>query len=311
MIAFLKPREAPMSHVPVMAGEVMDLIGASPGQLLVDLTVGAGGHAQAFLDATGPTGRVIGCDRDPEALALAELRLASFGSRVEFLHGDSSRCLDELAQRGVRPDAILLDLGVSSMQLDEVERGFSLREDGPLDMRMDPGEPITAADLVNESSSDELVRVLRELGEEPRADRLARAIVERRRRRPFRTTGDLRELVELTLRRSGGRIHPATRLFQALRMEVNRELPLLEQSLPRALERLVPGGHLAVLAFHSGEDRVVKRVFRAEAEAGRAELITPKPRTPGRDELRVNRRSRSARLRVLRRVLPGETESAA
>jgi 16S rRNA (cytosine1402-N4)-methyltransferase len=292
--------EAPMSHVPVMAGEVLQLIGASTGRVLVDLTVGAGGHSAAYLEATTPEGRVHACDRDPEALALAEVNLARYSGRVTFLHGDSVSCIHQLARQGVRPDALLMDLGVSSMQLDEPERGFTFREDALLDMRMDPTSGPTASDLVNSISLQDLELALRDLGGEPRARRIAQAIVERRGRRPFRTTGDLRELVEQTLRRRGGRIHPATHTFQAIRMLVNKERELLTASLPLATQLVKPGGFVACLSFHSGEDRIVKVAFKEMAASGRGELVTRKPLSASMTEQRNNRRSRSARLRVLK-----------
>lgn len=292
---------ATMSHVPVMAVEVLQLLAASPGHRLVDLTVGAGGHAGAFLRATAPTGTVLGCDRDPHALALAEVNLAEFGPRVEFRRGDSVSVLQGLLREGVQADAVLMDLGVSSMQLDEIDRGFTFREDTRLDMRMDPDQPVTAADLVNSATEAELARVLREYGDEPRAERIAAALVERRRSRPFRTTGDLRTLIETVLKRRGGKVHPATRSFQALRIATNRELELARASLPLALQLLRPGGRLAVISFHSGEDRLVKQAFAELVAAGQASEVTGKPVEPGRDEVRKNRRSRSARLRVLQR----------
>ncbi len=291
-----------MSHIPVMAGEVLQLIGASSGRVLVDLTVGAGGHAAAFLEATIPEGRVHACDRDTEALALAEINLARYSERVNYLHGDSEWCLRELARRGVRPDSILMDLGVSSMQLDEAERGFTLRQDAYLDMRMDQTTGQTAADFVNTLREEDLEQALRELGGEPRARRIARAITDRRRARPFRTTGDLREVVEQALRRRGGKIHPATRTFQAIRMLVNDERALLERTLPLALQLVKPGGTIACISFHSGEDRFVKAFFRGAAAADMGELVTRKAVSATMAEQRKNRRSRSARLRVLRRA---------
>jgi 16S rRNA (cytosine1402-N4)-methyltransferase len=200
----------------------------------------------------------------------------------------------------VRPDALLMDLGVSSMQLDEPERGFTFREDALLDMRMDPTSGPTASDLVNSISLQDLELALRDLGGEPRARRIAQAIVERRGRRPFRTTGDLRELVEQTLRRRGGRIHPATHTFQAIRMLVNKERELLTASLPLATQLVKPGGFVACLSFHSGEDRIVKVAFKEMAASGRGELVTRKPLSASMTEQRNNRRSRSARLRVLK-----------
>jgi 16S rRNA (cytosine1402-N4)-methyltransferase len=290
-----------MSHVSVMAAEFIRLIDARPGQLLVDLTVGAGGHTRAFLDAAAPTGRVIAADRDAEALELAEVKLADVASRVTFQHGDSVSVLADLSRRAVAPDVILMDLGVSSMQLDDSDRGFSLREDGPLDMRMDSSQKTTAADIVNGTRADELERMLREDADEHRARSIVAAIVERRGRRPFRSTGDLRGVIEEALHSRGGRIHPATRTFQALRMATNAELPLLRDSIPAALRCLAQAGCLAMLAFHSGEDRIVKQALRAAAADGLGEILTPKPIVAGREETRVNRRSRSARLRVFRK----------
>ena len=292
--------EAPGRHLPVMAGEVLTLLGAAPGMLLVDLTVGGGGHAEAFLRATAPTGTVIGCDRDSSALDVARARLADDAERVRLLHGDSVSVLARLHAEGVRAHAVLLDLGLSSMQLDDAERGFSLREDGPLDMRMDKSTGATAAEFLNTASEDAIVRALAEGGDEPQAERIARAIVARRAERPLHTTGDLRTLVEAALGRRYGRVHPATRCFQGVRGVVNRELELLEQALPMALDLLRPAGRLGVISFHSGEDRIVKRVF-AEAASGGHALVTRKPCVPDRAEAARNRRSRSARLRVVRR----------
>jgi 16S rRNA (cytosine1402-N4)-methyltransferase len=292
--------EAPGRHSPVMAVEVPVWLGAAPGHTVVDLTVGGGGHAAAMLRATAPTGTVVACDRDASALALARRTLAEFGARVRYEHGASTDCLARLAAEGLRADAILMDLGVSSMQLDEPGRGFSLRDDGPLDMRMDRSQQQTAADYLNTAAPEALEHALREWGGEPAAARVVRALVQRREQRPFRSTGDLRTAVESALGRRGGRIHPATRVFQGLRMAVNRELELLEQALPLARALLAPGGRLAVLSFHSGEDRIVKQAFRAAEREG-DELLTRKAEVPGREETRSNPRSRSAKLRVLRR----------
>jgi len=285
-------------HVPVMAGEVLELVVFRTPCVLVDLTVGAGGHASEFLAASAPTGQVFASDRDERALSIAEAHLAEHGERVRFLHADSVRALEAYAAQGVRPDAILLDLGVSSMQLDDEERGFSLREDAPLDMRMDRTQKRTAADVINKSSTGKLERILREYGDESRSRKLAEAFVARRRERPFRTTGDLRRVIEDVLGHKGGRIHSATRTFQALRLEVNRERELLQQALPLALDVLAPGGRLVVIAFESGDDRVVKQGFKDAAEAGRGQVLTRRPLRPGRQEVGRNRRARSARLRA-------------
>jgi 16S rRNA (cytosine1402-N4)-methyltransferase len=281
-----------------MAGSVVSLLAPAPDRVLLDLTVGAGGHAEAFLLASAPTGSVVGVDRDQAALELARGRLAAHGPRVRLLQADFASALRRLAGEGLRPDAILMDLGVSSMQLDDPARGFSLREDALLDMRMDPRTGDTAANVLNRASEAALVRILREYGDEPAAERLARAFVARRRERPFRTTGDLRELVEAGLGRRGGKVHPATRTFQALRIAVNGELDQLRDALPLALGLLAPGGRLAVLSFHSGEDRLVKEFFARAAREGHR-LLTPRPEVAGREEQRSNRRSRSARLRAL------------
>lgn len=301
MIVATPETESAMNHVPVMAGEVMDLVEVASCGSLLDLTVGAGGHVLAFMARSAPTAKVIACDRDAVALDLARAALRDHADRVRFLHGDSETCCRALLEEGATVQAALLDLGVSSMQLDDEDRGFSLRVDAPLDMRMDKGEERTAGDIVNGSSAEELERILREWGDEPRARRVAEAIVARRRRRPIRTTGDLRVVVEEALGRRGGRIHPATRVFQGLRMAVNREEALLRATLPLAHQLLGPGGRLAVIAFHSGEDRVVKEFMRERERAG-DRLLTKRPVTPDAAERRGNRRSRSARLRVLARA---------
>ncbi|HTE06099.1 MAG TPA: 16S rRNA (cytosine(1402)-N(4))-methyltransferase RsmH [Planctomycetota bacterium] len=294
--------EAPWSHTPVMAGEVMALLGAAPGHFLADLTVGAGGHAAAFLRATAPTGTVCACDRDRRALDLARARLEEEGlaSRARFVQGTFTECLAQLAAGERRPDAVLIDLGVSSMQLDDPGRGFSLRSDGPLDMRMDETRGETASHFLQHARQSELEQAFGELGGEPSAQKIARALVERRTQRPFRSTGDLRSFLETVLGRRGGKIHPATRTFQGLRMAVNRELPQLTEALPAALAALAEGGRLAVISFHSGEDRLVKAFMQSAAARGH-ELLTRKAVQPSREESRSNRRSRSARLRVLRK----------
>ncbi len=288
-------------HIPVMAGEVLELVVPRASCVLVDLTVGAGGHAGEFLAASAPTGQVLASDRDARALSIAEERLAEFGDRVRFLQADSVIALKTWRDAGHRPDAVLLDLGVSSMQLDDEQRGFSLREDAVLDMRMDRDQPKTAADVINKSSTGKLERILREYGDEPRSRKLAEAFVARRRERPFRTTGDLRRVVEDVLGHKGGRIHSATRTFQALRIETNRERELLQKALPMAIDLLAPGGRLVVIAFESGDDRIVKQAFLDAAEAGAGEVLTRRPLRPGRDEVGRNRRSRSARLRAFAR----------
>ncbi len=292
-------------HLPVMRAEVVAALRPADGEVLVDCTFGGGGHTRALLEAARC--RVIALDRDPSALANAEAIRAEVGDRLEVHHAPFS-ALGSVLDAAGRPlvDGILADLGVSSHQLDTPDRGFSFRAKGPLDMRMDPTAGRSAADLVNEADEHELVRILREYGEEQKAGRVARAIVAGR---PWSDTLALAEAVARVVG-PGGRIHPATRTFQALRIAVNGELAELESLLPTALERLRPGGRLAILTFHSLEDRIVKRFFDASAGKGR-------PRDPygnpiGPVHLRVhpdlapsdeeNPRARSARLRSATRL---------
>ena len=268
---------------------------------VIDGTVGMGGHAEAVLTMTPPTVRLLGLDADPEALARAQGRLARFGERVALEHANF-RDLGSVAQRhGIaRAQAVLLDLGISSYQLDASGRGFSFQGDEPLDMRLDPTTGRTAASLLNQLPEPELSRLIAEHGDEPHARRVARSIV---RRRPLRTTRDLVAAVQSAVPRRAWprRLHVATRTFQAIRMAVNEEAEALRQALPDAAALLSPRARLVVISFHSGEDRIVKQTFRSLASAGFAEL-EPSPFMPGDDEVRVNPRARSAKLRVLERV---------
>jgi 16S rRNA (cytosine1402-N4)-methyltransferase len=304
-------------HKPVMVAEVLAALRPKPGGRYVDGTIGGGGHAVAILQASTPSGWLFGCDRDGAALEAAAARLAVFGHRFELKRGNFSELADWLEPE--RCDGVLLDLGVSSPQLDWDERGFSFQRSGPLDMRMDTRQPLTAARLVNEASVDELIRIFRDLGEEPEARRLARVIEDERRLRRFETTRQLAELIEKVSRRRGKRLHPATRVFQALRMAVNDELGALHCGLEAALKILKPCGRLAVITFHSGEDRMVKRFGREHSrdyvlpgEADVPELRQPaaaklkwaprKAIRPGDDELSANPRARSAQLRVFEKI---------
>lgn len=268
---------------------------------VIDGTVGMGGHAEAMLAATGDDVRLLGLDADPEAVARAGARLARFGARVRLVHASFRQLAGTAAAHDVtEARSVLLDLGVSSYQLDESTRGFSFSRDEPLDMRLDPTAGPTAADLLNRLPEPELARILFELGDERHARRIARAIV---RRRPLATTGDLVAAVRRGVPRAAWPrgIHVATRTFQALRMAVNDEPGALESSLRDAPGLLAAGGRLGVISFHSGEDRMVKQAFRALGSAGYAEL-EPSPLTPGADEVRANPRARSAKLRVLERL---------
>ncbi len=313
-------------HLPVMAEEVLQALDLPPGGTAVDATLGLGGHAARLLQAVGPEGSLIGLDRDPEALARADARLRecsrSWGweaAPITLVHANF-RALDDLLDRlDARPHAILFDLGVSSLQLDAAERGFSFRGDGPLDMRMDPtlGEP--AAHLLNTLAEAELARILWEFGEERHSRRIARRIVDRRLAAPLARTRELAEICVLSYPPEArrGRIHPATRSFQALRIAVNEELSAIEPALLAGIRRLETGGRIAVLSYHSLEDRLVKQTFlfasgrcRCAPElpgcvcgaCPQVRLLTSKPLEPGEAEISRNPRSRSARLRVAQKL---------
>jgi 16S rRNA (cytosine1402-N4)-methyltransferase len=271
------------------------------GGWVIDGTVGMGGHAAALLEHTSADVRLLGLDLDPEALARARARLAAFGERVALVRG-SFRALPALAREHgiVTAQSVLLDLGVSSQQIEESGRGFSFQLDEPLDMRLEPGRGRTAAELLNSAPEAEIARIIFELGEDPHARRIARAIA---RRRPLATTADLVAAVRSAVPRAAWpkRLHVATRTFLAVRMAVNDEPGALRQALPGAAEMLAAGGRIGVISFHSGEDRIVKQTFRSLASARFAEL-EPSPLTPGDDEVRANPRARSAKLRVLERL---------
>ena len=301
-------------HRPVLAKETIELLAPRPGSLILDGTCGGGGHTEAIL-LTGAN--VLALDQDPDALAFAAARLTNFGDRVTLRRAnfrEAGRVLDELgiAQIG----GALLDLGVSSRQLENADRGFSLVRNGPLDMRMDPRRELTAAEVVNSYAEEELMNIFREFGEEPAARRIASQIVKLRKETPFRETLSLAKAIEKIVGRHGRR-HPATQVFQALRMEVNDELRALEEGLVALTNRLETSSRIAVITFHSLEDRIVKNFFRNRSREwlDRPEwpeprpnpdfslrLITPKPVEPDAVEQRANPRSRSARLRVAERI---------
>ncbi len=309
------------AHQPVLLRQVLESLACRPGGVWVDGTIGPGGHAEAILLATAPDGLLVGCDRDGAAIERARLRLAPFGRRVRLERMDHRGLPDRLDAIGCGAvDGVLLDLGVSSAQLDDAERGFSFRLEGPLDMRMDRTQETTAADLVNRLGEPELAEILRRHGEEPRARRIARAVARERSREPIRTTTRLAEIVARACGPARGRrIHPATRTFQALRIAVNGEIDGLGDLIESMAARLRGGGRLAVISFHSLEDRIVKRTYRALSgrcvcprdlpvcACGRPGLVRPLHRRaarPGPEEVRDNPRSRSARLRAAER-LPG------
>jgi 16S rRNA (cytosine1402-N4)-methyltransferase len=290
-------------HAPVLVSETLALLDPARGGLFVDCTVGLGGHSRALLE--GGASRVLGLDRDQEALALAAEALAPFGDRVELVHADY-RDLDRVLDgRGIeRIAGALADLGVSSMQLGTEGRGFSFQRDEPLDMRMDRSRPPTAADLLAGLDEEELANVIFEYGEERYSRRIARAIVQARAAAPVATTGQLARIVRRAIPvRGHQRIDPATRTFQALRIRVNRELDGLDNFLASAARRLMAGGRLAVIAFHSLEDRIVKHTFRALAQAEKAIRIwTKRPIEAADDEVATNPRARSAKLRAIERL---------
>ena len=304
-------------HEPVLLEEVLSALRPASGGLYVDGTVGGGGHSEAILEACSPEGRLVAFDRDDWALNAAASRLARFGDRMELHHEAFAGLAKRLAKR--RCDGVLLDLGVSSPQLDEAERGFSFQADGPLDMRMDRRQSVTAAQLVNELESEKLAEIFWKLGGERKSRRIARAIVEQRSMQRLDTTKQLAEAGERACPRRGARTHPATGVFQALRMAVNDELGQVEAGLEAGWSVLKPGGRLAVITFHSGEDRVVKQFGRrlAKPYTVRGEVDLPELREPreplakelsrkaikpSQEELDRNPRSRSAQLRVLEKI---------
>jgi 16S rRNA (cytosine1402-N4)-methyltransferase len=302
-------------HVPVLADEVLAALAPQPGETVIDGTFGAGGHATLLAARLRGEGKVIAIDRDPTVAPYFERFRRGTAAKVRLLHGEFSSVLAQLAGNGVRADAILLDLGVSSMQLDRPERGFSYAADAPLDMRMDPSAELSAREVVNETDERELAEIFRRFSEERYARQIARAIVQRRRKQPFERTGDLVETIKHAIPAPArfGEGHPAKRAFQALRIEVNDELGSLERALPAALEILRPHGRLAVISFHSLEDRIVKRFLRSQEHGctcppdfplcacGAEPAMRAIPRRamrPSAAEIARNPRAASARLRV-------------
>lgn len=318
MLPNVLPRSA-ADHVPVLAQEVRELLAVRPGETVVDATFGAGGHARLLAEDLGGQGKLVAIDRDPTAKSYFDRFKAGAAVDVRFLRGDFSLVLTQLAANDVRADAILLDVGVSSMQIDRPERGFSYATDAPLDMRMDPTSEPTARDILATWGERELQDVFRRYGEERYARQIARAIVRRRGERPLERTGELVETIKSAIPTPArfGEGHPAKRVFQALRIAVNDELAALEAALPPAFAMLRPGGRLAVISFHSLEDRIVKRFFQERArgctcppdfpvcvcgQQPELRIITRKPVRPSARETGDNPRAASARLRVAVKV---------
>jgi 16S rRNA (cytosine1402-N4)-methyltransferase len=303
-------------HVPVLADEVRELLEVQPGETVVDATFGAGGHSHLLVTGLEGSGKLVAIDRDPTVRPYFDrVKASARGVQCRFLRGDYAVVLSQLAGNGVRADAVLLDLGLSSMQVDRPERGFSYATDAPLDMRMDPSDELSAADVLATYDERELATIFRKYGEERFAGQIARGIVRRREEQPLERTGQLVDVVKASIPAPArfGDGHPAKRVFQALRIEVNHELESLEVGLPAAFEMLRPGGRLAVISFHSLEDRIVKRFLRDRARGctcppelpvcvcgkePEARVLTPKPVRPSATEVDHNPRASSARLRA-------------
>ena len=296
--------EAAEGHAPVMRVEVIELLNVKTDMNCIDMTVGAGGHAEALLEATAPSGRLLGIDRDAAALEIARRRLERFGSRAVLTHGTYAQARAHAREKGMdHVQAVLFDLGVSSMQLDEGERGFSFRTEAPLDMRMDGLAGETAEDVVNAWPEENIAQVLQENSDEPLARGIARAICRRRRQARISTTTQLAGIVAGVYCARGwrhSRVHPATRTFQALRMVVNNEREEVKEGLAGGLSLLTAGGRMAVISFHSGEDRVAKVFFKEHKAEGTP--VTKKPLVPTPEECRANPRARSAKLRVFEKT---------
>ncbi|HEX2930276.1 MAG TPA: 16S rRNA (cytosine(1402)-N(4))-methyltransferase RsmH [Candidatus Binatia bacterium] len=306
------------SHIPVLVRQVVEVLKPGPAKRFLDGTVGGGGHSEQILIESSPTGRVLGLDRDDEAIAAASERLSRFEGRFVARQGSFAEAKDFLSQIGWQAvDGVILDLGISSRQVDSPERGFSFRTPSTLDMRMDRSESLDAQQIVNTFSQEELERVFRDYGEEPQARRIARAVVAARQTRPFQSTSDLVELIERVKGRARRDHHPATQVFQALRIAVNQELKHLEYFLERGYETLLPGGRMAIISFHSLEDRLVKTAFRKWSRdcicppralrcvcgwSRKVSLLTKKPLVPTADEMSRNPRARSAKLRAVERI---------
>jgi 16S rRNA (cytosine1402-N4)-methyltransferase len=311
-----KEKKEVLEHSPVMLSEVLSNLEIRKKRIVVDATVGLAGHSKAILELMPKNGKLIALDADKEHVKAAKKKLRKYANRVVVIHANFRNLAEKIAEQKCRGiDAILFDLGLASPHVDNPERGFSFLYDGPLDMRFDVSRQLTAAEIVNNYSEKELIRIFQEYGEERFARKIARAITARRKSRKFKTTKELSRVIEKIVRRQG-RIHPATRVFQALRIEVNDELSALQEALTQAVALLRKGGRVAVISYHSLEDRIVKRFFREQAltyinlpeeEMTRKlkptlKIITKKPILPAEEEVRRNPRARSAKLRVAEKI---------
>lgn len=301
-----KEREATInSHIPVLLDEAIHYLAPKPGGNYVDGTLGAGGHAAAISAKITAAGTLIGIDKDQTAIHTARQKLEGGGCTFHFVQDDFKNIKNILTTLKIKHvNGILLDLGISSLQLDDAQRGFSLRSDGPLDMRMDKGSPLSAYDLINSLSEKEINAILKDFGEERFHNRIARKIIETRSLKPIESTRELRHIImkAMPFNRSRTRVHPATRTFQALRIAVNHELESIADVLQSGFDVLAPGGRFVVIAFHSLEDRLVKVKFREWDKENKVKILTKKPLFPTDAEIEANPRSRSARLRAVERI---------
>ncbi|MFC1668509.1 16S rRNA (cytosine(1402)-N(4))-methyltransferase RsmH [Chlamydiota bacterium] len=307
-------------HIPVMAQEVLEGLSLNPGEIVVDCTVGLGGHAQHFLDATEPNGKVIGIDKDEDAVEIARGRLEKFRNRCICVKEDYKEIKSVLQKLGIkRAHGVFFDLGLSFLQIDTASRGFSFMKDGPLDMRMDRETTLTAYKVVNEFKEEQLCELIRVFGEEPFAEKIARNIILERKNSPILSTGSLARLVikSIGYQKKRSKINPATRTFQAIRIYINKELESLKEALPQAIDVLFPKGKIAVISFHSLEDRIVKETFKKYAKGctcpsdfpecicgktSQLKIITEKPLSPTDNEIDINPHSRSAKLRIAEKL---------
>lgn len=294
-------------HVPVMLEEVLEYLNLAPGKIIVDATMGNGGHSREILKRITPGGRLIGIDRDENSLNICRQRLAEFKDNTEFVHANFSDIDQVLGNLKIdKVDGIIFDLGISTYQLLDSQRGFSFQEEGPLDMRMDKNSYICAYDLINNLNENEISQMLWNFGQERWHNRIARLLVQERKNEPIATTKQLANLVMRAIpyryRKSYYRIHPATRTFQAVRIAVNRELEILESAIKKAVDILKKQARICVISFHSLEDRVIKHTFRAMAADGIIDIITTKPLTPRMSEIETNPSSRSSKFRVAERI---------
>lgn len=285
------------SHIPVLLDEAVGFLLPRSGGVYVDATVGGGGHAEKILELSSPDGRLVGIDIDPSMLEIARARLIRFGERCVLVENSYTELENIIVEK---VDGIIFDLGVSTEHFKDSDRGFSIINDGPLDMRFSPRTRLTAEEIINKWRPEDIIRILYNNGEERRAKRIVKTITEERKRKRISTTGQLAELIIRALGGRRGKIHPATKTFQALRIAVNSELTNIEMALPCAIDLLKPGGRLCVISYHSLEDRLVKNIFR-DLRGLKVSLITKKPIVPSREEVADNPRARSAKLRVAER----------